>query len=130
MMSPIRYFFLISTMFFFTNVSYAQTINGIIFGELTIDRTYVENLKIGDTLILQNAKKIHTGSIRLENDSCIYEWSICYLNQKKYNWCKIGTWSTSDKIEFIINCTIISFLNITQDKNKYEQTLIVTEIKH
>ena len=112
-----------------TNNIVSQTDNKLLIGELTIDQTTLDNAKAGDTLAFLFTKKPFVGSIKIHSDNSIYTWTTCILGQKKYSWCKIGTWDKNNFVVFNLNCKTIILKNITPDFGLGQQKLIIKEIK-
>lgn len=106
---------------------FCHTQNQLPLGEFMLERRILDHLEIGDTLMLRPAKERPHGTIKLATDNNIYEWGMCYLNQKKVTWCKIGTWTVTDYIEFNTYCRIIKLKYILTEADK--QKLIVADIK-
>ena len=116
--------------FLLTKNIVSQTDNKLLIGELTIDQTTLDKVKVGDTLAFLIAKKHFVGSIKIHSDKCIYAWTTCTLNpQKKDPWCKIGTWDKNNFVVFSLSCKTLILKNITPDIGLGQQELVIQDIK-
>ena len=121
-------------LFISTN-SFCQKQKLLHIGELIIDQSYLNSLGIGDTLILDFPKKKAVGTIRIDDNKTLYEWTNCNgiptkKKKNKFNWCKIGLWQIDEKeVLFTLTSKIIKFSYLPVDNKTGLQVLIVTEIK-
>ena len=115
--------------FLVTNNIVSQTDNKLIIGDLTIKQTTFNNVKVGDTLAFLFVKKPFEGSIKIHSDNSLYAWTTCILGQKKYTWCKIGTWDKNESIVFNLSCKTIILKNISPDIGHGQQKLVIQDIK-
>ena len=114
--------------FFLTGGIFSQSENKILQGEMTINHDLIKNLNVGDTLVLMIAKKHYVGSILIHSDNVIYEWSLCKLGQKKYSWCKIGTWKMNENLVLDLNGKTIVLDLISTANEQGKQELIILDV--
>lgn len=115
--------------FLLTKNSIGQTDNQLLIGQFTINQTALDKAKAGDTLKFLFAQKQFAGSIKIHSDNSIYAWTTCFLGQKKYAWCKIGTWNKNHVVVFHLACKTIILKNITPNLGLGEQRLVIQDIK-
>jgi hypothetical protein len=116
-------------VFLLTKNVFSQTDDKLLIGELTINQTTLNKVKVGDTLTFLFAKKHFAGSIKIHSDNSIYAWTTCVLGQNKYSWCKIGTWDKKKFVVFNLTCKTIILKNISPYIGLGQQKLVIQDIK-